>query len=157
MNCCRCGKDFDYDKHNGICPKCAAYNRPPGEKPYDFDVQKDFSAQYDDSSGDDSHARLHRMYDSSPAHQPQRQHAQYHRQYDNGYSHPNNPQGNVAGGQYRPQGNVAGGQYQPQGMMSGGQNQPPQKSAGSKVLKVFIIIFIINFIVSIFWTLFGGI
>ncbi len=42
-------------------------------------------------------------------------------------------------------------------MMSGGQNQPPQKSAGSKVLKVFIIIFIINFIVSIFWTLLGGV
>ncbi len=70
MNCCRCGKSFDYEKYNGICPKCAAYNRPPGEKPYDFDVQKDFSATY--AYEDDSHARLHRMYDSAPAHQQQR-------------------------------------------------------------------------------------
>ncbi len=69
MNCCRCGKSFDYEKYNGICPKCAAYNRPPGEKPYDFDVQKDFSATY--AYEDDSHARLHRMYDSAPVHQQQ--------------------------------------------------------------------------------------
>ncbi|MCM1538055.1 MAG: hypothetical protein NC254_06625 [bacterium] len=86
MNCCRCGKSFDYEKHNGICPKCAAYNRPQGQTPYDYDVDKDISAHYE--TMDDSHERLHRMYDSAPAHQPEKQHAQYHRQYDNDYRHP---------------------------------------------------------------------
>lgn len=85
MNCCRCGKSFDYEKHNGICPKCAAYNRPQGQTPYDYNVDKDISARYE--TMDESHARLHRMYDSAPAHQPEKQHAQYHRQYDNDYRH----------------------------------------------------------------------
>lgn len=89
MNCCRCGKNFDYEKHNGICPKCAAYNRPQGQTPYDYDVEKDISAHYEEM--DESHARLHRMYDSAPAHQPEKQHEQYHRQYDNHYRHPQQP------------------------------------------------------------------
>lgn len=89
MNCCRCGKNFDYEKHNGICPKCAAYNRPQGQTPYDYDVEKDITAHYEKM--DESHERLHRMYDSAPAHQPEKQHEQYHRQYDNNYRHPQQP------------------------------------------------------------------
>ena len=27
----RCKTNFDYDTYYGICPKCAAYNRPDGK------------------------------------------------------------------------------------------------------------------------------
>lgn len=28
--CKRCGTSFDYEKREGVCPKCCFYNRPPG-------------------------------------------------------------------------------------------------------------------------------
>lgn len=176
MNCCRCGKNFDYEKHNGICPKCAAYNRPQGQTPYDYDVEKDISAHYEEM--DESHARLHRMYDSAPAHQPEKQHEQYHRQYDNNYRHPQQPnyrtnQPNPAQGaggvpNYRMnQPNPAQNQsgipnnrvYQMQGQggatnggtyqMQGANGNPPQnKPRQSIVGKVILIIVIINIIAS---------
>lgn len=31
MRCRRCKTNFDYEAHYGICPKCAAYNRPDGK------------------------------------------------------------------------------------------------------------------------------
>lgn len=31
MRCRRCKTNFDYESHYGICPKCAAYNRPDGK------------------------------------------------------------------------------------------------------------------------------
>ena len=31
MKCRRCKTSFDYDACYGICPKCAAYNRPDGK------------------------------------------------------------------------------------------------------------------------------
>lgn len=172
MNCCRCGKNFDYEKHNGICPKCAAYNRPQGQDPYDYDVDKDFSAHYERM--DDSHARLHRMYDSAPAHQPEKQHAQYHRQYDNNYKHPNQPnmtqgtggapnyrmnqpnmtQGTGGAPNYRTnQPNTTQGQGgMPQNgayQMQGANGRPPQnKKTMSTVGKVILIIVIINIIAT---------
>ena len=182
MNCCRCGKNFDYEKHNGICPKCAAYNRPQGEKPYDYNGDKDFSAHYE--TMDDSHAKLHRMYDSASAHQPQKQHAEYHRQYDNNYKHPqhaqeqtgtpnyraNQPQGQSGVPNYRanqPQGqngipNNRTYQMQGQGGMpqngtyqmpgSGGGNAPTGKSTKDIVVKIIVIIFIINIVTSLLYT-----
>ncbi|MBD5483581.1 MAG: hypothetical protein HDR15_13845 [Lachnospiraceae bacterium] len=182
MNCCRCGKNFDYEKHNGICPKCAAYNRPQGEKPYDYNVDKDFSAHYE--TMDDSHAKLHRMYDSASAHQPQKQHAEYHRQYDNNYKHPqhaqgqnsvpnyraNQPQGQGGVPNYRanqPQGQNGvpnNGAYQMQGqggMPQNGtyrmpgqseENAPTGKSTKDIVVKIIVIILIINIVTSLLYT-----
>lgn len=122
--CHRCRKTFDYEKHNGICPKCAAYNRPPGKNGYDFDVQKEYQAKY--NTADDSHERLHKMYDSAPAHQPDRQHAQYHKQYDNGAAHPAHAQTAAQSRQY-PAGQFPAGQYQVQG---NAQNRPnPQNGS----------------------------
>ncbi len=33
--CKRCGATFDYDKKDGVCPKCCFYNRPPGMASHD--------------------------------------------------------------------------------------------------------------------------
>ncbi len=33
--CRRCGATFDYDKKDGVCPKCCFYNRPPGAPHHD--------------------------------------------------------------------------------------------------------------------------
>lgn len=120
--CYRCRKTFDYEKHNGICPKCAAYNRPPGKNGYDFDVQKEYQAKY--TVVDNSHERLHKMYDSAPAHQPGRQHEQYHKQYDNGAAHPAHAQTATPARQY-PAGQYPAGQYQGQG---NAQNRPYPQS-----------------------------
>ncbi|MCM1105088.1 MAG: hypothetical protein NC409_13400 [Clostridium sp.] len=171
MNCCRCGKSFDYEKHNGICPKCAAYNRPQGQTPYDYDVDKDISAHYE--TMDDSHERLHRMYDSAPAHQPEKQHAQYHRQYDDNYRHPQYSQGqsytqNDRSSQSQGAGSAPNYRTnQPQGMGSasnyqmnqpqnggypmqgaGGRNAPQRKKTKSVVGKVILMIFIIDMIIA---------
>ena len=35
--CKRCGTSFDYDKREGVCPKCCFYNRPPGMPYHDDD------------------------------------------------------------------------------------------------------------------------
>lgn len=33
--CKRCGAVFDYDKKEGVCPRCCFYNRPPGSPHHD--------------------------------------------------------------------------------------------------------------------------
>lgn len=33
--CKRCGAIFDYDKKDGVCPRCCFYNRPPGAPHHD--------------------------------------------------------------------------------------------------------------------------
>lgn len=86
QNCCRCQKLFDYEQHNGICPHCAAYNRPLGSMQDNYNIDGAFTSTY--NAAQKAHEDLHRQYDSAPAHQPQRQHEQYHRQYDGGYKHP---------------------------------------------------------------------
>lgn len=80
-SCCRCHKLFDYDFYYGICPKCCAYNQPKGHKQDDFNIEKDLMDRYFRSE-DDSHERMHRMYDTAKVHNPEEQHKQYHRAYD---------------------------------------------------------------------------
>ena len=31
MKCLSCGKNFDYEKYYGICPKCGTYNKQASE------------------------------------------------------------------------------------------------------------------------------
>lgn len=171
MNCCRCGQKFHYEKHNGICPKCAAYNRPQGQKPYDYNIEKDISAHYEKM--DESHAKLHQMYDSASAHQPHKQHAEYHRRYDNNYKHPQQPQAQNGTPAYRgnqaqmPNGAPAYRAYQTQGqggMPQGrayqvqgqnGKNAPKGKDRKNMVVQIILIIFIINVVISLIQAFLG--
>lgn len=58
IRCGKCGKLYDYDKYNGICPVCARYNRA-------------------DSA--DLEQKLHRQYDSTPNVHSAEAHREVHR------------------------------------------------------------------------------
>ena len=62
VTCSKCKKIYDYDKYNGICPKCARYN-------------KETSAAQD-------HQEYHNKYDGGYSHNAQDDHHSYHQRYD---------------------------------------------------------------------------
>ena len=47
--CKRCGASFDYDKRDGVCPRCCFYNRPPGREQTDDEWMKNYNIE-DNSS-----------------------------------------------------------------------------------------------------------
>lgn len=62
ITCAKCNKTYDYDKYNGICPKCARYNR--------------------ESSSSAEHHEYHNKYDGGYSHNAQEDHHSYHQRYD---------------------------------------------------------------------------
>ncbi len=62
VTCSKCNKTYDYNKYNGICPKCARYNK------------ETTSAQ--------DHQEHHNKYDSGYSHTAQDNHHSYHQRYD---------------------------------------------------------------------------
>lgn len=62
VTCEKCKKIYDYDKYNGICPKCARYNR--------------------ENSSAEEHQDYHNKYDGGYSHNAQDDHHSYHQKYD---------------------------------------------------------------------------
>lgn len=62
VTCEKCKKIYDYEKYNGICPKCARYNR--------------------ESSSAEDHQEYHNKYDGGYSHTAQDDHHSYHQKYD---------------------------------------------------------------------------
>ena len=62
ITCEKCKKVYDYEKHNGICPKCARYNR--------------------ESTSAQEHQEYHNKYDGGYSHTAQDDHHSYHQRYD---------------------------------------------------------------------------
>ncbi|MBP3595650.1 MAG: hypothetical protein J6J44_14105 [Lachnospiraceae bacterium] len=62
VTCEKCKKIYDYDKYNGICPKCARYNR--------------------ENSSAQEHQDYHNKYDGGYSHNEQDDHHSYHQRYD---------------------------------------------------------------------------
>lgn len=62
VTCEKCKKIYDYDKYNGICPKCTRYNR--------------------ESSSAQEHQEYHNKYDGGYSHTAQDNHHSYHQRYD---------------------------------------------------------------------------
>lgn len=128
QNCCRCQKLFDYEQYNGICPHCAAYNRPLGSMQDNYNIDGAFTSSY--NTAQKAHEELHRQYDSAPVHQPQKQHEQYHRQYDGGYTHPAQGTRPVQPQQNRPAAQTLQPQHNGQAAQTGGNVQKPMFDQG---------------------------
>jgi len=62
VTCEKCKKIYDYETHNGICPKCARYNR--------------------ETSAATEHQEYHDKYDGGYNHSAQDDHHSYHQKYD---------------------------------------------------------------------------
>ena len=62
VTCSKCKKIYDYDKNNGICPKCARYNS--------------------DRTAAEDHQEFHDKYDGGYTHSAQDDHHSYHQKYD---------------------------------------------------------------------------
>lgn len=68
IRCGKCGKYYDYEKYDGICPQCARYNRPDSKA--------------------DMEQELHDRYDSDPhAHKKGKAHAAVHQNNQDSYRH----------------------------------------------------------------------
>lgn len=66
ITCSNCKKLYDYEKYNGICPKCARYNR--------------------ENSSEREHMEYHQKYDDGYDHSEQESHHSYHQKYDDNKS-----------------------------------------------------------------------
>lgn len=62
VTCSKCNKIYDYDKYNGICPKCARYNK--------------------ETTAAQEHQEYHNKYDGGYSHTAQDDHHSYHQKYD---------------------------------------------------------------------------
>lgn len=65
MQCRRCKTIFSYEKTEGICPKCAAYNRPGGELDEDL-IEKKYNKDFGQEiyRMNEVHQDLHKKYDT---------------------------------------------------------------------------------------------
>lgn len=66
--CFRCGKLFDYEGTEGICPKCAAFNRPVGSQLDDYNTLRSYATEYREYSAN-NHEQLHNTYDQKNVHE----------------------------------------------------------------------------------------
>ena len=64
LTCEKCGKIYDYDKYNGICPKCARYNRANSSAAEHQEYHNKYDGGYSHSEQDDHHS-FHQRYDSN--------------------------------------------------------------------------------------------
>lgn len=62
VTCSKCNKVYDYEKYNGICPKCARYNN--------------------ENTAAEEHQGYHDRYDDGYRHTAQDNHHSYHQRYD---------------------------------------------------------------------------
>lgn len=102
IKCSKCGKLFDEAKYDGICPKCARYNRASSASGIEHEM---FHQKYDSGyshSEQDDHQKYHDTYDDGYSHGEKDDHQRYHDNYDGGYTHEsgqNETQGTVLNGE----------------------------------------------------------
>lgn len=77
IRCGKCGKMYDYDKCNGICPKCSRYNRPDSREDMEQSLHDKYDAEanprqhdwYRASAGDAGRTDRHTSYQESFSYQ----------------------------------------------------------------------------------------
>lgn len=119
VTCEKCKKVYDYDKYNGICPKCARYNR--------------------ETSSAQDHQEYHNKYDGGYSHNAQDDHHSYHQRYDSN----KNPHGSQLEGVQETLREVMGAEHKVS--LEAGQSTKKQMDKKTKtILGVIAVIFVIN-------------
>lgn len=119
VTCEKCKKIYEYEKYNGICPKCARYNR--------------------EGSSADDHQAYHNKYDGGYSHNAQDDHHSYHQRYDDN----KNPHGSQLEGVQETLREVMGAEHKVNlDGKSAGKGKMDKKT--KMILGVIAFIFIIN-------------
>lgn len=153
--CIRCGANFNYDKRDGICPKCCFYNRPDGTKSEDLS----WLSKYD---LDDNKYHAPKMSDASFEEDEPVRPVRGHKELDG--SHVHGEDGRIYQGNMdsfkdimkgKPKG-MAGGKKTVNGRRGPKQEEPgklskkTQKNAVLICLAVYFVIFLITLFTSLF-------
>lgn len=121
ITCSKCGKVYDYEKYNGICPKCARYNK--------------------ETTAAQEHQEYHNKYDGGYRHTAQDNHYSYHQKYDENH---NQHKHQLAGVQETLQ-EVMGAEHKV--ILEKKKNESAKGDKKSKIIiAVLVIIFIANII-----------
>ena len=64
ITCEKCKKIYDYEKYNGICPKCARYNRETTPAREHQEYHNKYDGGYSHTTGQDHHS-YHQRYDTN--------------------------------------------------------------------------------------------
>ncbi len=125
VTCEKCKKIYDYDKYNGICPKCARYNR--------------------ETSAIQEHQDYHDKYDGGYSHTAQDDHHSYHQRYDED----KNPHSSQLEGVHETLRDVMGAEHKVnlEGKKTGKINMDKNSK---KILAIFIGLIFLMFLIPIF-------
>lgn len=125
ITCVKCNKIYDYDKHNGICPKCARYNR--------------------ESTSAQEHQEFHDLYDGGYRHTAQDNHHSYHQRYDDN----KNPHGSQLEGVREAYREIMGAEHKVNlEVQKSGKINMDKKT--KKILGIFIGLILLMFLIPFF-------
>lgn len=120
ITCLKCKKVYDYDLYNGICPKCARYNRM--------------------STSAEEHQEYHNKYDGGYTHTEQDNHHSYHQKYDSN----RNPHGRQLEGVQETLREVMGAEHKVEV-----ENKTAKKGKMDKKTKIIIGFIIAIFVINL--------
>lgn len=123
VTCEKCKKIYDYDKYNGICPKCARYNR--------------------ESTSAQEHQDYHNKYDGGYSHNDQDDHYSYHQRYDDN----RNPHGSQLEGVQETLRDVMGAEHKVNLEV---QKSGKMDKKTKKILGIFIGLILLMFLMPFF-------
>ncbi len=129
ITCSKCKKIYDYDKYNGICPKCARYNK--------------------ETSSAEDHQEYHNKYDGGYSHTAQDDHHSYHQKYDGN----KNPHDSQLDGVQETLEEVMGAVHKVTQETTSSRSGKMDKKT-KMVLGVIVFFFLFNFFLPVFGVLF---
>lgn len=128
ITCSKCGKVYDYEKYNGICPKCARYNNA--------------------TTAAQEHQEYHNKYDDGYKHSAQDNHYSYHQKYDEN----RNPHKHQLAGVQETLQEVMGAEHKV--TLERKKNEKAKGDKKSKIIMAFLVLIFIANIIPFFGFLF---
>lgn len=125
VTCEKCKKVYDYEKYNGICPKCARYNR--------------------ESTSAQEHQEYHNKYDGGYSHNAKDDHHSYHQRYDTN----RNPHGNQLEGVQQTLREVLGAEHKVT-LEAGKKGSLAAEKKKKTILGIVVFFFVINLVFPFF-------